>query len=159
MTANEAAPLSAEAGLLVLVLGTLTMVALVLALRDPSRFPEAYRSAVLWARSNAPVAPGTRAALRTDPDIDGLTAATLRCGPGRPIREASDGSSATTRPSSSRTWRDSVFRFDAWSRTAASSGDIVVERPPSPGATFDNSNVTSTGSSSSPNHDASAASA
>lgn len=52
--------------------------ALVLALRDPSRFPEAYRSDVLWARSNAPVAPGTRAALRTDPDIDALTAATLR---------------------------------------------------------------------------------
>ncbi len=52
--------------------------ALVLALRDPSRFPEAYRSGALWAGSDAPVAPATRTALRADPDLDALTAATLR---------------------------------------------------------------------------------
>jgi hypothetical protein len=52
--------------------------ALVLALRDPSRFPEAYRSGALWAASGAPVAPATRAALRGDADLDALTAATLR---------------------------------------------------------------------------------
>ena len=38
--------------------------ALVLALRDPSRFPEAYRSDALWAGSDAPVAPDTRTALQ-----------------------------------------------------------------------------------------------
>jgi TetR/AcrR family tetracycline transcriptional repressor len=52
--------------------------ALVLALRDLSRFPRAYRPDVLWAGTDAPVAPGTRAALCADPDLDGLTAATLR---------------------------------------------------------------------------------
>ncbi len=52
--------------------------ALVLALRDPSRFPEAYRSGALWAGSDAPVAPDTRTALRADPDLDALAAATLR---------------------------------------------------------------------------------
>ena len=38
--------------------------ALVLALRDPSRFPEAYRSGALWAGTDASVAPDTRSALR-----------------------------------------------------------------------------------------------
>lgn len=51
---------------------------LVLALRDPSRYPEDYRADVLWAGSPAPVAPETRAALCAEPDIDALTAATLR---------------------------------------------------------------------------------
>ena len=51
---------------------------LVLALRDPSRYPEDYRADVLWARSPAPVAPETRAALCADPDLDALTAATVR---------------------------------------------------------------------------------
>jgi AcrR family transcriptional regulator len=52
--------------------------ALVLALRDPSQDPEDYRPDVLWAGSPAPVAPETRAALCADPDLDALTAATLR---------------------------------------------------------------------------------
>ena len=52
--------------------------ALVLALRDPTRFPEAYRSGALWAGSDASVAPATRTALRADPDLDALTAATVR---------------------------------------------------------------------------------
>jgi AcrR family transcriptional regulator len=75
----EAAGLVGEAGaeavrsILVVVTG-----ALVLALRDPDRIPEAYRSGVLWAGSDAPIADGTRSALRTDPDLDALTAATLR---------------------------------------------------------------------------------
>jgi AcrR family transcriptional regulator len=75
----EAAGLVGEAcaaavrALLVVVTG-----ALVLALRDPSRSPEAYRSAALWAGSDAPVAPDTRSALRAEPDLDALTAATLR---------------------------------------------------------------------------------
>ena len=51
---------------------------LVLALRDQSRYPEDYRADVLWAGSPAPVSPDTRAALCAEPDIDALTAATLR---------------------------------------------------------------------------------
>src|SRR5215471_17323130 len=51
---------------------------LVLALRDPSRYPEDYRADVLWAGSPAPVGAATRAALCADPDLDALTAATLR---------------------------------------------------------------------------------
>ena len=75
----EAAGLVGEAcadavrAILVVVTG-----ALVLALRDPSRFPEAYRSGALWAGSDAPVAPDTRTALQADPDLDALTSATLR---------------------------------------------------------------------------------
>jgi TetR/AcrR family transcriptional regulator, tetracycline repressor protein len=70
-----AGPACAEAvrAILVVVTG-----ALVLALRDPSRFPEAYRPDVLWAGAAAPIAPATRAALCADPDIDALTAATVR---------------------------------------------------------------------------------
>jgi AcrR family transcriptional regulator len=52
--------------------------ALVLALHDPTRDPEDYRTDVLWAGSPAPVAADTRAALCADPDLDALTAATLR---------------------------------------------------------------------------------
>jgi AcrR family transcriptional regulator len=52
--------------------------ALVLALRDPSRAPEAYRPSALWADSEAPVTADTRAALRAEPDPDALTAAALR---------------------------------------------------------------------------------
>lgn len=59
--------------ILVVVTGSL-----VLALRDRSRSPGAYRPDVLWAGTDAPVAPGTRAALCADPDLDALTAATLR---------------------------------------------------------------------------------
>lgn len=75
----EAAGLAGEAGadavraILVVVTGSL-----VLALRDPSRFPEAYRSDALWASSDAPVAPETRAALCAAPDIHALTTATVR---------------------------------------------------------------------------------
>jgi AcrR family transcriptional regulator len=59
--------------ILVVVTGSL-----VLALRDQSRFPEDYRADVLWAGSAAPVTSETRAALCAEPDIDALTAATLR---------------------------------------------------------------------------------
>lgn len=52
--------------------------ALVLALRDLSRYPAAYRPDALWAASDAPIAPETRAALCADPDLDALSAATLR---------------------------------------------------------------------------------
>jgi TetR/AcrR family transcriptional regulator, tetracycline repressor protein len=52
--------------------------ALVLALRDPSRSPEAYRSGALWAGSDAPVTAATRSALQADPDVDALTAAAVR---------------------------------------------------------------------------------
>ena len=75
----EAAGLTGEAcaeavrAILVVVTG-----ALVLALRDPFRFPEAYRPGALWAGSDAPVAAATRRALRADPDLDALTAATLQ---------------------------------------------------------------------------------
>jgi AcrR family transcriptional regulator len=52
--------------------------ALVLALRDPSRSPEAYRPDALWADADAPIAPQTRDALCVEPDIHALTAATVR---------------------------------------------------------------------------------
>jgi len=52
--------------------------ALVLALRDLSTYRAAYRPDALWADSDAPIAPETRAALRADPDLDAISAATLR---------------------------------------------------------------------------------
>jgi TetR/AcrR family tetracycline transcriptional repressor len=52
--------------------------ALVLALHDPSRDPEDYRTDVLWAGSPAPIAPDTRAALCAGPDLHAVAAATLR---------------------------------------------------------------------------------
>jgi hypothetical protein len=52
--------------------------ALVLALRDVSRLPEAFRPDVLWADDDVIVADVTRAALRREPDIDAITAQTLR---------------------------------------------------------------------------------
>jgi AcrR family transcriptional regulator len=52
--------------------------ALVLALRDPARYPPEYRPDALWAASDAPITPATRAALRADPDLDALSATTLR---------------------------------------------------------------------------------
>lgn len=52
--------------------------ALVMALRDPTRLPDAYRSEVLWANTDAPIAPDTRAALCAEPDIDALTVDTVR---------------------------------------------------------------------------------
>jgi len=79
VTEIEAAGLVGEAcaeavrALLLVVTG-----ALVLALRDPSRFPDAYRSGGLWAESDAAVAPATRAALQAEPDLDPLTVATLQ---------------------------------------------------------------------------------
>jgi AcrR family transcriptional regulator len=75
----EVAGLSGEAcaealrSILVVITG-----ALVLALHDPSRDPEDYQADVLWAGSPAPIAAHTRAALCADPDIDALTAATVR---------------------------------------------------------------------------------
>jgi AcrR family transcriptional regulator len=75
----EAAGLAGEAcadalrSILLVVTGSL-----VLALRDPSRYPEDYRADVLWAGSPAPVGAATRAALCAEPDLDALTAATLR---------------------------------------------------------------------------------
>jgi TetR/AcrR family transcriptional regulator, tetracycline repressor protein len=75
----EAAGLAGEAcaeavrAILVVVTG-----ALVLALRDPSRFPAAYRADALWAADEAPIAPATRAALCAPTDLDTLTAATVR---------------------------------------------------------------------------------
>jgi TetR/AcrR family tetracycline transcriptional repressor len=75
----EVAGLSGEAcaealrSILVVITG-----ALVLALHDPSRDPEDYQADVLWAGSPAPIAADTRAALCADPDIDALTAATVR---------------------------------------------------------------------------------
>jgi AcrR family transcriptional regulator len=75
----EAAGLAGEAcadalrSILLVVTGSL-----VLALRDPSRYPEDYRADVLWAASEAPVGASTRAALCADPDLDALTAATVR---------------------------------------------------------------------------------
>jgi AcrR family transcriptional regulator len=47
-------------------------------LRDPSAIPEAYRPEALWAESDAAIAPETRAALRAKPDLDAISAATLR---------------------------------------------------------------------------------
>ncbi|HKE74287.1 MAG TPA: helix-turn-helix domain-containing protein [Acidimicrobiales bacterium] len=73
--AGLAGPACADAARAILVVVT---GALVLALRDPSRFPEAYRPDVLWAGAEAPIAPATRAALCAEPDIDALTAATVR---------------------------------------------------------------------------------
>jgi len=52
--------------------------ALVLALRDLSAYPAEYRPDSLWARSDAPIGPETRAALCADPDLDALSATTLR---------------------------------------------------------------------------------
>ena len=52
--------------------------ALVLTLRDRSAYPAEYRPDALWADSDAPIAPETRAALRADPDLDELSAVTLR---------------------------------------------------------------------------------
>ena len=71
--------------------------ALVLALRDPARYPPEYRPDALWAESDAPITPETRAALRAEPDIEALSAATLRAVVDRyvPARP-------TTRPSRSR---------------------------------------------------------
>lgn len=52
--------------------------ALVLALRDRSAFPAEYRPDALWAADEAPIAPETRAALCAAPDLDALSATTLR---------------------------------------------------------------------------------
>jgi AcrR family transcriptional regulator len=52
--------------------------ALVLALRDLSAYPTEYRPDALWADSDAPIAPETRAALCSPPDLDELSATTLR---------------------------------------------------------------------------------
>jgi len=52
--------------------------ALVLALRDLSAYPAEFRPDALWADSDAPIAPETRAALRSHPDLDELSATTLR---------------------------------------------------------------------------------
>jgi AcrR family transcriptional regulator len=51
--------------------------ALVLALRDPARYPAAYSPDALWAESDAPITTETRAAQRADPDLEALSAATL----------------------------------------------------------------------------------
>lgn len=52
--------------------------ALLLALRDVSAYPPEYRPNALWADSDAPIAPETRAALCTDPNLDALSASVLR---------------------------------------------------------------------------------
>ncbi|MBK5289531.1 MAG: TetR family transcriptional regulator [Acidimicrobiia bacterium] len=52
--------------------------ALVLALRDLSASPADSRPDALWANSDAPIAPATRDALRAEPDLDALSATTLR---------------------------------------------------------------------------------
>lgn len=52
--------------------------ALVLALRDPSGHPSEYRPDALWAEHDAPITPETRAALCAEPDLDRLSAVTLR---------------------------------------------------------------------------------
>jgi TetR/AcrR family tetracycline transcriptional repressor len=52
--------------------------ALVLALRDPAAHPAEYRSDALWADSDVPIAPETRAALCAHPDLDALSATTLQ---------------------------------------------------------------------------------
>jgi AcrR family transcriptional regulator len=52
--------------------------ALVLALRDVSAYPAEYRPGSLWAESDTPIAPDTRAALAASPDLDELSATTLR---------------------------------------------------------------------------------
>jgi TetR/AcrR family transcriptional regulator, tetracycline repressor protein len=52
--------------------------ALVLALRDLSAYPPDFRPDALWADSDAPIAPETRAALRAESDLEALSANTLR---------------------------------------------------------------------------------
>lgn len=52
--------------------------ALVLALRDLSTSPPGTRPDALWAASDAPISPATRTALRAEPDLDALSAETLR---------------------------------------------------------------------------------
>lgn len=52
--------------------------ALVLALRDLSAIPTEYRPHVLWADTDASIAPETRTALCAEPDVEALSAATLR---------------------------------------------------------------------------------
>lgn len=52
--------------------------ALIPALRDLSAYPAEYRPDALWATSDAPIAPETRAALCADADLDALAAATLQ---------------------------------------------------------------------------------
>ena len=51
---------------------------LLLALRDVSAYPTEYQPDALWAASDAPISPETRDALQADPDLDTLSAATLR---------------------------------------------------------------------------------
>ena len=51
---------------------------LLLALRDLSAYPAEYRPDALWADSDVPIAPETRAALCAEPDLDALSATTLR---------------------------------------------------------------------------------
>ncbi len=51
---------------------------LLLALRDLSAYPAEYRPDALWADSDAPIAPETRAALRDEPDLEALSATTLQ---------------------------------------------------------------------------------
>lgn len=52
--------------------------ALLVALRDWSAYPAEFRPAALWAVSDEPIAPETREALQADPDLDALSAVTLR---------------------------------------------------------------------------------
>ena len=52
--------------------------ALVLALRDPAGYPAEYRPDALWADSDAPIDPATRAALCAHPDLDGISATMLQ---------------------------------------------------------------------------------
>jgi TetR/AcrR family transcriptional regulator, tetracycline repressor protein len=52
--------------------------ALVLSLRDHSAYPPEHRPDVLWADSDAPIAPETRAALCAAPDLDAISAAALQ---------------------------------------------------------------------------------
>ena len=51
---------------------------LLLALRDLSASPAEHRPDALWADSEAPIAPETRAALRAEPDLDAVSAVALR---------------------------------------------------------------------------------
>lgn len=52
--------------------------ALLLALRDVSSYPADYRPDTIWAGSDAAMSDATRAALCTPPDLDALSATTLR---------------------------------------------------------------------------------
>lgn len=52
--------------------------ALVLALRNPSAHPAEYRPDALWADSEAPIDPATRAALRGDADLEAISATVLQ---------------------------------------------------------------------------------